>query len=78
MLSICWDFINTNVHFRFSGIGYSFLVTEFAEVEARDEFVDLTLRLENGDILSLEILGFLHTSADHQNDRFFFHSESLF
>ena len=53
-MSICWDFINTNVYFRFSGIGYSVLVTEFAEVETRDEFVDLTFRLENGDVLHIE------------------------
>ena len=30
------------------------MVTEFAEVETRDEFVDLTFRLENGDILHIE------------------------
>jgi len=30
------------------------LATEFAEVETRDEFVDLTFRLENGEILHIE------------------------
>ena len=30
------------------------MVTEFAEVETRDEFVDLTFRLENGDVLHIE------------------------
>lgn len=30
------------------------MATEFAEVETRDEFVDLTFRLENGEILHIE------------------------